>query len=466
MNQAVRKGRAVLVELYTRIIKSVKDKDTEVYWNGENNHYPSEIERVVNSSPTAKRAAKIMAKFIAGKGLRNEAQDIIVNEKKNYRLSNIAHLAAEDAAEQGGAWIHVGYGFDIDGESVRIKPNKLDVLDYAKCRKSKEDDELQDSKVRYKDYAEVKSAFGKATESEKWFYPFNSNQDVVIAQIKADYKEKKGEETDDITVMLPYYRGQVYYWNTTPKYKYALAPIDPVYNDADTEARIQTYTNKEVRTGFLGKTALITAGLDVETAEKVDKDIKSWLGDENAGGIYRLDVERAEDVTKIMHVIQLKAQIDPKLFSDMKKELQTSIMGAFNSIPEILVLSASGALFGASGEAYEQAKIFYNEQTSDLRWKLSEMLTFIGFPCEILPIVDTDKPIESDKTADAQAQLKGSVGGVTALIELQKSVSQGYTQRKSAIEIVKTIYGIDEQTAEIMIGDPVETAPETAEIPA
>ena len=107
MNQAVRKGRAVLVELYTRIIKSVKDKDTEVYWNGENNHYPSEIERVVNSSPTAKRAAKIMAKFIAGKGLRNEAQDIIVNEKKNYRLSNIAHLAAEDVAEQGGAWLEL-----------------------------------------------------------------------------------------------------------------------------------------------------------------------------------------------------------------------------------------------------------------------------------------------------------------------------------------------------------------------
>lgn len=464
MTEAIRKGRAVLIELYTRIIKPVEDKDSkiEVYWNGENNHYPTEIERVVNLSPSASRASKIMGKFISGKGLKDEAKDIIVNPHKTYKLSKIAYIAGQNMAKQGGVWIHRGFGFDDD---LNLVPKTLDILDYAKCRKATDDDEGYSGKIIYKDYC-AKKTFGGKKESSKWFYPFNDSQEVIIAQIKSDYKEKGGEETEDLATMLPHYRGQVFYLNLTPEYEYALAPIDPVYNDADTEARIQTYTNKEVRTGFLGKTAVLTQGLDEETSKKVDEDVSKWLGDENSGGIYRLDVEQSNDLDNVLKVIQLKAQIDPKLFSDTKKELRSSILGAFNSIPELLVISGDGALFGTSGETYEQAKVFYNEQTSDERWMLSETLTFMGFPCEIEPIVNTDivTLVESDKTADAQAELKGSVGGVTALIELQKSVSQGYTQRASAIEIVKVIYGIDEATASIMIGDPVETVPETQEI--
>ena len=389
MTDAVRKSRAVLIELYHRVVKlSTDKKDDAVYWNGENNLYPNEVERVVNSSPTAKRSAKIMAKFISGRGLTDESQDVIVNVDKNYKLSKVADLVAQDIAEQGGSWIHRGFGFELNettGE-VKIVPKTLDVLDYCKIRKSKEDDNKDDSKIWLKDYTE-KSMFGKKDKDQKWFYPLNNNQDVIISQIKADYKDKKGEPTDNIADMLPYYRGQVYYWNTTPKFKYALAPIDSVYNAADSEARIQTWENGEIRKGFLGKTAVLTQGLDDEIAKNIDKQIEEWLG-ESSNGIFRLDLESVEDITKVLHVIQLKAQIDPKLFSDMKKQLATTIMGAFNSIPELLVVSSSGSLFGTSGETYEQAKIFYNEQTESERWGLSETLTYMGFPCEIKPIVE------------------------------------------------------------------------------
>lgn len=456
--------RATLIELFSRIIPLKEDKkDGDVYWNDVDNLYPNRIERIVNNSPTASRASKIMGKYISGKGLVLESQDVIVNKAKNYKLSNVISICGQNMAKQGGVFIHVGFGLNDD--LTGVVPRSLDVLDYTKCRIAKEDDDKYDGKIFYRDYCEKKSFGNNKKTEEKWFYPFNKNQDVILSQIKADYEDKKGEPTENIAEMLPYYKGQVFYLNLTPEYKYALAPIDSNYNDADTEYRISLYENREVRGGFLGKTAIITQGLDEETAKQVNENVGKWLGadGEDTDGIFRLDLENVEDVTKVMHTIQLKPNLDPKLFSEMKRDLKTTILGAFNSIPEILVLSNSGTVFGTSGEAYEQAKIFYNEQTSDERWKLSETITYLGFPCEILPIVNTDvvMAVESDKTADAQAELKGSVGGVTALIELQKSVSQGYTQRNSAIEIVKVIYGIDEATASIMIGDPVKTAPLT-----
>ena len=65
--------------------------------------------------------------------------------------------------------------------------------------------------------------------------------------------------------MVKHYRGQVYYMNLTPRYKYALSKFDSTYNDADSEFRYGLYINRAT-TGFLGKTIAITQGLD-ETDE-------------------------------------------------------------------------------------------------------------------------------------------------------------------------------------------------------
>lgn len=390
-----RKVRATIVELFSRVIKAVENKkDVDVYHNDIDNLYPNRIERIVNNSPTAKRASKIMAKYIAGKGLVDESRDVIVNEEKNYKVSKLISLASIDRAEQGGAWFHIGFGIDVDGENVFIKRTSLDLLDYPKCRKAVEDDENNIGKIIYKDYCKDKQLFSSSKGDEsKWFYPYNYNQEVIKAQIEADYKEKKGvKSVEDKTLleMLPYYRGQVYYYNSTPQFKYALAPADVVYNDCDSEYRISLYLNGEVRLGFMGKTAILTQGLDEELAEQIKKDIADWLGSENSNGVYHLDFASVEDIDKVLKIIQVKGQYDEKMFADTRKALQSNILGAFNSVPEILVLSGSGTLFGTSGEAYEQAKIFYNEQTEEERWEMSDVFTHLGFPCEIKPIVDTN----------------------------------------------------------------------------
>lgn len=382
--------RATLGELWTRVVSIDENKDKAVYWNGENNQYPSEIERIVLNSPTAKRASMIMGDYVAGDGLEDESKDIIVNTRKNYKLSQVISMGGQNISKQGGIWFHVGYGLNDD--LTKLVQRSLDIPDYAKFRKAKEDDDLNEGKIYYKDYCDsnwFSWMFGKKVK-DKWYYPYNPIHEVVLTQIKADYKEYGGEPTDDIAQMLPYYRGQVHYMNTTPEYKYALAPIDSVYNDADSEYRISLYTNKQVRTGFLGKTAVITQGLDDETSKTIVADISNWLGAENSDNVWHVDVENVDDLDKVVKVIQLKGNFDEKLFTETNKKLQSNILGAYNSIPEILVLSSSGALFGANSETLREAERFYSRQTKKYRNLLESTINFLGFPCKIKPMVEEE----------------------------------------------------------------------------
>jgi len=139
-------------------------------------------------------------------------------------------------------------------------------------------------------------------------------------------------------------------------------------------------------------------------------------------------------------------------------------MGAFNNIPEILVSAGTGALFGPNSETYKEAKKFYWEQNETERFKLEKTLEkLLGFRIDILPLdgVENENIDEDQKLRkESQAQLKGSVGGVSALLEIQKSVSEGITDINAAVEVIKEIFGIAEQTARKMLGTPKKTGHE------
>lgn len=188
----VGKVRAKLQELYTREIK-VDKQNKNIYLNGDDNLYPYEIERAINNSPTATRAADIMQKFITGKGVEN---DVLVNKKKGYYLSDIVNLAGTDISIQNGFFIWVGYGLDLVGEEFVPVSNKLDVLDYSNTRISKEDDNEYNGRIYYKDYQCKKVNYGKdrSETKDEWFYPYNSSPYIIIAQMKADARKALGRK--------------------------------------------------------------------------------------------------------------------------------------------------------------------------------------------------------------------------------------------------------------------------------
>ncbi len=58
-----------------------------------------------------------------------------------------------------------------------------------------------------------------------------------------------------------------------------------------------------------------------------------------------------------------------------------------------------------------------------------------------------------DVEAEAKANLKGSVGGVQGLIQIQTSVAQGITDYEAAVTMLYEIYGFDETIARKLLGD-------------
>jgi len=55
---------------------------------------------------------------------------------------------------------------------------------------------------------------------------------------------------------------------------------------------------------------------------------------------------------------------------------------------------------------------------------------------------------------EAQANLKGTVGGVQGILEIQSSVSKGITDRSAAIALLREIYGFSDVQAAAIIGNP------------
>lgn len=455
------KARAKFIELYSRVIKKEDDKDDSIFYNGENNLYPNEIELAILNSPSGKNASKMMAKFISGKGVEN---DVEVNEEKKYNLSKIVKIASTDISRQNGVYFHIGQRLN---DSLQLEP-VLDVLEYTKVRIGKEDDNDNITKYWFKDCAKKKSLIGGNDKDDSTFYyPFSKNSDVILAQIDADYKESGAKDLDvDLSVKLPYYRGQVYYMNLTPEFKYALSPFDAVYNDLDTESRISMYINRQVRTGFLGKTYVVTAGLDEEDEKQVQDDVKLWLGSENVGGTYHFSIGATDDIDKVFKVGQMKAEIDEKLFTETKNTIKSNIYAAANNIPEQLIKS-DNTLFGTSAETYIEMKKFYTEQTLDERTELENTLIFLGFECKIIPltegeVLNTEVAPVDDATKEAQANLRGSVGGVTGVLGVQQSFANGLTDYNSAITIFTEIYGFSLKVADALLGSP-EQIPATNE---
>jgi hypothetical protein len=63
-----------------------------------------------------------------------------------------------------------------------------------------------------------------------------------------------------------------------------------------------------------------------------------------------------------------------------------------------------------------------------------------------------------NKTLEAQAQLKGSVGGVQSLLEVQASYVAGTTSYESAIAILDLIFGFNRTEAVRLLGNPQNEA--------
>lgn len=445
-------NKDISLRVVTKVNKQIVKTDGGIMSFGSENDYPEAFEKLINGSKTAKSTAKIYANFLVGYGFEDESMNnIVIGRDERYKkitLKDMLSKVAKSCSKNQGAYIHAER--NLSGESANAS-----MIPFKQCRFSAPDGIGYSNKIYVcEDWKDPKKNIPVP------YYVWNNDARQIAKQVEKD----GGIEN---------YRGQIYHIFLDNEYFYPLSTFDSVELDMDTEAQISIYNNNETRNGFAKKTLLwFPEPADEEQLEAIEKKVKDMQGADGAKVTVfttETDLETGElkkNQTFLKETID--SSIDVKMYEELKKSTANDIRKACNALPAILIDYEDNKLGSTSGEAIKQAFDFFNLMTEDDRAILSRSFEeiFKTFPAlkdktnwAIKPLSNEKDIIESVSDADAkkleaQAMLKGSVGGVTALIALQQGVSAGTTDLNAAIEIVKEIYGIPDDVARKMIGTP------------
>lgn len=440
-------------DVYKKIVSW--DKKLEIYKNGDDNAYPERMERYRNNSITATMASNKMIQNLLGKGF-GEADNLRIGKVK---LIDLADDVARDLVDNRGVFIQVNYDANFDISDFKVLP-------FGQCRVGEKDSKEYNGKILvYKDWS------GKVEKKNvQILNVYNPDKKVVAYQVE----KAQGIEN---------YKGQIFYYNMDNQYYYPLARIDPVNHDCNSEYNASIYKDNILENGFIQSTFFITRPLiddgfidptDTQSLlsrnkQESERDAfraagKTMLGAKGTGGFMHMEVDfSGEDLSKAIEIKTVKSDVDPALFQFVEESATRKILMAYNNIPLGLVVS-DNSMFGNSGDALQVMKETYWEDT----WKernlletiLNDLLKNMGNPdytyVYIQPLFtkEVSQDTAAAENAKAQAQLKGSVGGVQALIEIQASVSSGTTDYNAAVAMIVNIYGFDEETAKKLLGTP------------
>jgi len=291
-------------------IKSVKTDGITKY--GDDNNYPTRMERIISSSITAKSAQKMLARFLIGKGFTNPELNTIVVGKDEYNKPITAYKLlcqiANSFSKFNGFYTRVQYdgNFNVAGlkhESFKYcRFGMLDSQDYAgKVIVYNNWDKYRNQKTEKKDFKVVDI--------------FNPRQDVIQSQIAKIAKANKITEIEAINK----YKGQMYFNFIDDEYIYPVSPIDPVSWDADTESQIGKFKNGELRRGFFLKYIIHHTEFEsTKEADEFTEAAKKMMGGDHDVSVMVLEGKFGPDGKLIenesIKIEKIEQNINDKIF--------------------------------------------------------------------------------------------------------------------------------------------------------
>lgn len=428
-------------------IKVKFNQRDEVYNWGADNCYPTLCERLIQGSPTAAQSARAYSKFIYGKGwsdLNLYKYPIGKNSVQIETPDSLLRKTAEDIAKfRCYAW---QINYNVLGEVVSIThvPAKW-------VRLGQVDSQLYSGKLVVYNNWDKQLKTQVNTKDFIIFDAYNPRQEVIEQQMIS----AGGVEN---------WSGQLLFRSLDDSYLYPLSPVDPVIHDVDTEAQSSLIKNKKVRRGFHQSAIIQHSPFDSdELEEEFANTIEKSLGAESAGGVILLEDKFTSDQPNgNMRINFINADLDSKGLEYSEKSIANNIRKCFNNLPPVLVDYVEGSLGNTSGESLRMAIEFYNLQTelerqvvqADFNAMVKNFAQPIGENWTILPMTaDNGEDTFEQENLKAQATLRGSVGGVQGIIQIQTSVNQGITSRQSGVAMLVNIYGFEESIAMVILGD-------------
>jgi len=241
-----------------------------------------------------------------------------------------------------------------------------------------------------------------------------------------------------------------------------------------------------VQRGFQGKTVInINGGSMMTETEKDDikKEIRTeYTGTENSDGVI-LSVNESVEDSIVVDTIEPRSRNEQFVTYDEVAEIK--LMAAHSAMNILFQRPGSSGFSNNADEIATATDSLYLGVINPMREILLEALgqifkkinplcelDFVNFgqekaivsdPTEQVNIQPVDEVVSTldQATLEAQASLKGSVGGVQSLLEVQASYAAGTTTYESAIAILDLIFGFNREQAIRLLGNPEKTEPIT-----
>jgi hypothetical protein len=250
---------------------------------------------------------------------------------------------------------------------------------------------------------------------------------------------------------------------------------------AKIEAALMDDAINHVSRGFQGKTIINVNGGSMMTEEEKDAlkiTVKAdYTGTSNSDGLILSINEGVEDAI-IVDTIEPRGRNEQFVTYDETSEIK--LMAAHQAMNILFQRPGSSGFSNNADEIATATDSLYlgviNPMREIILDHLKDIFTKINPACDIdfvnfgqekvivseadatqagpATTADESLPATDEATLAAQAQLKGSVGGVNALLAIQDSYGQGLTTRDSAIAMLDLIFGYDKIQAEKLLGEP------------
>jgi DNA-binding MarR family transcriptional regulator len=446
--------------------KEARGKDWILYGDdGEyKNRYPEYLLNLYRRS--AKNHAIINSKkdYVVGQGwaVKSEGLDTMrlarlqqfMNEPNQYEsLNDILEKVALDYE------LYNGFALEIVYNQLNDKIAAIYHADFARYRSN------EDGTCYY--------------YSEDW-----SKHQPVIEKIDAfNWKEPSGKQ-------LLYVKGY------SPDCKYYPLPTylgSTAYVELDVE--IANFHLNSVKNNFVGGTivSFYNGEPTQEEQEEIERQIKSkFTGTDNANSIV---LNFADSKDRGVEIQQLNGNDFDKRFDILNKTVQREIYAGHQVTDPALFGIKEDGIFTSRNQLVDSFELFQNtyvngrqqfiervfnelaalqglsnclyiKDTEPISIQFSEAtVTSVMTEEEIrekvgLEVVEAEEDAGVDsKTKDAQAALKGSVGGVSGIITLLQNVKEGLIATESAISVLTELYGFTPEIARATVTG--EEIPET-----
>ena len=318
------------------------------------------------------------------------------------------------------------------------------------------------------------------------FARYRSNEDGTKYYYSEDWKKHNPvvEEIDAFNWKEPSGKQLLYVKGYSPDCKYYPLPTylgSTGYIELDVE--IANFHLNAVKNNFVGGTivSFYNGEPTLEEQEIIENQIKEkFTGTDNANSIV---LNFADSRDRGVEIQQLNGNDFDKRFDILNKTVQREIYAGHSVTDPALFGIKEDGIFTSRNQLVDSFELFQNtyvngrqqfiervfndlaavqglsnrlfiQDTEPISVQFSEAtVTSVMTEAEIrekvgLQVVQTEEDSTVDsKTKDAQAALKGSVGGVSGIITLLQNVKEGLIAENSAIAVLVELYGFSPEIA-------------------